>query len=415
MSAPARLRIAVVGDRGIPARYSGFSTLVEQLAPRLAAEHGLDVTVYCRNHYYEDRSVEYQGVHRVFLPAPGGKNFESILHSTLAIFHAAVSRFDLVIIADPGNAPFGVPLWLSRTPTLYLTDGLGWQRRKWSAAQRHYYRWSEDVCVRLATWLVSDSRAMQEYYRTAHAAPSTFIPYSGEVGDPPDVAALARYGVKPGEYYLVVARIEPENNVDLIIREYRAAGVTWPLIVVGSSPYRTTYSRAVSAQADDKVLCPGGIFESSVLNALYANCYAYLHGHEVGGTNPSLLRAMHWGAACIPIDVVFHREVVGEDAPFFAKAPGSLAAVLSRIDRDPREADRLGRAARARVNALYRWDAVAAAYAGLIRAIVAARRSGQDLRALDGMELYLPEEFPRARAATPGATGLVARSPAAGP
>lgn len=393
MTKPARLRVAVVGDRGIPARYSGFSTLVEQLAPRLAADHALDVTVYCRNHYYEDRSAEYHGVRRVFLPAPGGKNFESIVHSTLAILHAAFSGFDLVIVADPGNAPFGLPLWLRRTPTLYLTDGLGWQRRKWNALQRQYYRWSETVCVRLATWMVSDSRAMQAYYRTTHGVASTFIPYSGDVGDPPDVAALTRYGVEPGEYYLVVARIEPENNVDLIIREYRAAGLTRKLIVVGSSPYGTAYSRAVADQADAQVLCPGGIFESSALNALYANCYAYLHGHEVGGTNPSLLRAMHGGAACIPIDVVFHREVVGDDVPFFAKASGNLAAVLSRIDADPAEVHRLGAAARARADRLYRWDAVAAAYARLVREVVAARRDRNGAHRLANLELYRPEDL----------------------
>ncbi len=394
-AASRRLRVAVVGDRGIPARYSGFSTLVEQLAPRLVNEYGLDVTVYCRSHYYDDRSPMYQGVHRVFLPAPGGKNFESIVHSNLAMLHAAFQGFDVVIVADPGNAPFGVPLWLRRTPTIYLTDGLGWQRRKWGALQRRYYRWSEAVCARIATWLVTDSREMQRYYRTTYRTDSTFIPYSGEVGDPPDIAALKRFGVEPGGYYLVVARIEPENNVDLIIREYRASGVARPLVVVGSSPYGTPYAAAIAAEADEKVLCLGGIFDSAALNALYADCYAYLHGHEVGGTNPSLLRAMHGGAACIPIDVVFHREVVGDDTPYFAKAPGSLSAILSRLDADPAEVRRLGAAARARVDALYRWDAVAAAYATLVRDLDTLRRQGRDTRGLAGIEMYRPEDFAR--------------------
>jgi glycosyltransferase involved in cell wall biosynthesis len=391
--ASQRLRVAVVGDRGIPARYSGFSTLVEQLAPRLVNDYGLDVTVYCRSHYYDDRSPMYRGVHRVFLPAPGGKNFESIVHSNLAMLHAALRGFDVVIVADPGNAPFGVPLWLRRTPTVYLTDGLGWQRRKWGKLQRRYYRWSEAVCARIATWLVTDSREMQRYYRTNYRADSTFIPYSGDVGDPPDAAALARFGVVAGGYYLVVARIEPENNVDLIIREYRASGVSRPLVVVGSSPYGTPYARAIADEADEKVLCLGGIFDSAALNALYANCYAYLHGHEVGGTNPSLLRAMHGGAACIPIDVVFHREVVGADAPYFGTAPGSLSAILASLDSDAAEVARLGAAAQARVDALYRWDAVAAAYADLVREIAAARREGRDSRSLTGVEMYRPEDF----------------------
>ena len=91
-----------------------------QLGKILAKHHGFDVTVYCRNHYYDDRAPEYQGVHRVFLPAPGGKNFESIVHSNLAMLHAALKGYDLVIVADPGNAPFGLPLWLRRIPTMRL-------------------------------------------------------------------------------------------------------------------------------------------------------------------------------------------------------------------------------------------------------------------------------------------------------
>lgn len=384
--APKRPRVAIIGDRGIPARYSGFSTLVEEVALRLVHDHGMDVTVYCRNHYYEDHAPLYNGVHRVFLPAPGGKSFESIVHSNLAMLHAAARGYDIAIIADPGNAPFGVPLWLRRIPTIYLTDGIGWQRRKWGRVQQRYYRWAESVCARIATWLVTDSRAMQAYYQSTYHAPSTFIPYSGDVGDPPDPAALARFGLQPGGYYLVVARMEPENNVDLVIREYRAARLGRRLVVVGSSPYGTDYSRQIAAEADDQVLCLGSIFESGVLNALYANSYAYLHGHEVGGTNPSLLRAMHHGAPPIPIDVVFHREVVGEDGLFFSKRPGDLAAVFARIDAAPREMQARGEAARRRVTALYRWDAVAAAYAGLVQAML-ARHARHDV------EYYRPEVF----------------------
>ncbi len=387
------VRVAIIGDRGIPARYSGFSTLVEELAPRLVHVHGMDVTVYCRTHYYEERSPLHRGVHRVFLPAPGGKSFESIVHSNLAILHAAVRGYDVAIVADPGNAPFGLPLLLRRIPSIYLTDGLGWQRRKWSNLQRRYYRWAESVCARIATWLVTDSRAMQAYYESVYRARSTFIPYSGDVGEAPDGTALARFGLEPGGYYLVVARMEPENNVDLIIREYRAAGVSRPLVVVGSSPFGSAYSRRIAAEADARVLCLGSIFESSILNSLYANCYAYLHGHEVGGTNPSLLRAMHGGAACLPIDVVFHREVVGEDGQYFSKEPGHLANLLAEVETKPEETRQRGAAARIRVTSLYRWDAVASAYAGLIEVAVDARRGGGRPHDLAGTEFYRPRDF----------------------
>ncbi|MFB0875121.1 MULTISPECIES: DUF1972 domain-containing protein [unclassified Sphingobium] len=395
MAKAASLRVAIIGDRGIPARYSGFSTLVEELATGLVRDHGMDVTVYCRSQYYEVHPPVWNGVRCRYLPAPGGKSFESIVHSNLSILDASVRGFDLVFVVDPGNGPFVLPLRARGVPVVIHTDGLGWQRRKWSRLQQRYYKWAEKVSAWAADWLVTDSRAMQDYYAAEYGAASTYIPYSGAVGQAPDDAALARYGVTSGDYYLVVARMEPENNVDLIIREYRASEVKRPLIVVGSVPYESDYARAVAAEHDGQVRCVGGVFESGALNALYRHCAAYLHGHEVGGTNPSLLRAMHWGAACVPIDVLFHRENVGPDNPYFGKDAGDLAAILRALDDDPARRAALGRAAKARADAEFRWDAVVDGYAALFRRIVALKTSGQTPSAALIGEAYRPDLFAR--------------------
>lgn len=386
-------RIAIIGDRGIPARYSGFSTLVEELATGLVADHGMDVTVYCRNHFYDERPAFYKGVRARYLPAPGGKSFESIVHSNLAICEAALRRFDLAFVVDPGNGPFLMPLRLADTPVVLHTDGLGWQRRKWSPLQRRYYKWSEKVSARLADWLVTDLHAMQDYYRDEYGAPSTYIPYSGEVGDAPDAGKLEALGLAPDGFYLLVARMEPENNADLIIAEYRRSGVARPLVVVGSTPYGSEFASRVAAENDDRVRCVGGVFDQALLNALYANCSAYFHGHEVGGTNPSLLRAMHHGAACVPIDVIFHRQNLGEDNPCFTREPGSLAAIFRELDADPQRRAELGQRAHERERRLFRWDAVCSAYAELFRTMIAAKRDGVlPDRALVG-EPYRPEQF----------------------
>ncbi len=387
------LRVALIGDRGIPARYSGFSTLVEELAVGLVRDHDMDVTVYCRNQYYDSYPPTYKGVKCRYLPAPGGKSFESIVHSNFAIVDAVVKGFDLVFVVDPGNGPFLLPLNARRIPVVLHTDGLGWQRRKWSPMQQKYYRWSEKVSAKLSDWLVTDSRAMQQYYIDSYGADSTYIPYSGEVGDQPDQSALEKYDVKPGEYYLVVARMEPENNVDLIIREYRKSGVTKPLIVVGSVPYESEYAAGVAAENDEHVRCVGGVFESGILNALYQNCAAYLHGHEVGGTNPSLLRAMHWGAPVVPINVIFHRQNVGEDNPYFDKTPGHLAGLLAELDADPVRRTALGKAAQAHATATFRWDAVVAGYADLVRRILELRKQGKKPSTAAIGETYHPERF----------------------
>jgi glycosyltransferase involved in cell wall biosynthesis len=185
--------------------------------------------------------------------------------------------------------------------------------------------------------------------------------------------------------------MEPENNVDHIIREYRASGVTKPLIVVGSVPYDSAYARAVAAEHDGQVRCVGGVFDSAALNALYRHCAAYLHGHEVGGTNPSLLRAMHWGAPCVPIDVIFHRENVGPDNVYFSKEDGHLAAILRDLDAAPARRAGLGGAAQAHAAATFRWDAVIDGYAGLFRRLIALKAVGQRPTAALIGETYRPE------------------------
>lgn len=388
-----RLRVAMIGDRGIPARYSGFSTLAEEVSTRLVARHDMEVTVYCRSHYFSDRPEEYRGVRLVYLPAPGGKSFESLAHSARAILHAAVRRYDVACVLDPGNAPLTLPLVLRRMPFAIHTDGLGWQRTKWNALQRRYYRWSEWASARIANALVCDSVAMQDYYLRTYRAGSAFIPYGGAAGDPPDDAAPGRFGLEAGRYHLVVARLEPENNVDLVIREYKSSKARFPLVYVGGAKYESKYSRRIFAETDERVKCVGPVYETAILNGLYKHCRTYLHGHEVGGTNPSLLRAMAAGAACVPIDVVFHREVLGQDGPFFTKEPGCLARIIEDLEADCGRAARLGLSARSRAERLYRWDAVAAAYAELLSRMVEARRSGTEIARREALEVYHPERF----------------------
>lgn len=388
------MRIAIIGDRGIPARYSGFSTLVEELAVRLVARHGFEVTVYCRRPYFDSHPPFHRGVRLVWLPAPGGKSFESILHTNRAVAHAAAcGRYDLVFIVDPGNGPFCLPLKARSVPVVYHTDGLGWKRTKWSALQRSYYRWSEAVTSRLADWLVTDSRAMVAYYRSSYNVPCSFIPYGSVVGDAPDAGALEKFGLVKNEYYLVVARLEPENNSLLVIREFKRSRTRRPLVVVGGVPYESDYVRQVMAAADHRVKTLGSVYESGRLNGLWRHCTAYLHAHEVGGTNPSLLRAMGAGAPCVTLGVEFNREVVGVGAPQFSHAPGSLSALLDELDSDGGRLSALAAAMLDRSRRLYRWDAVAAAYAGMFRDVVALKRRATDRATLGATEYYQPESF----------------------
>lgn len=386
------MHIAIIGDRGIPACYSGFSTLTEQMAVRMVQEYGLEVTVYCRKHYYSEHPKKYKGVNCVYLPAPGGKSFESIIHSNFSILHAATKNYDAIIVLDPGNGPFVLPLKFRSKPLLMHTDGMGWKRKKWSPMQQRYYKWSEKVTAFLSDWLVTDSRAMQDYYLESYGAPSSFIPYAGEVGDGVDMSILSQHDLTPGQYFICVARIEPDNNIDVIIREYRKADLDFPLVVVGGARYDTEYGRQIAAENDGKVRCIGAVYEKNKLNALLKSSYAYVHGHEVGGTNPSLLNAMHMGAAPVCFDVVFHRQVMSDSGMYFSKSPGALAMILRNLK--PVDVARLRRLAKERSDKLYRWDAVVDAYVNCVTNLVCWQQQGRKNKDdLMDREFYNPEAF----------------------
>ena len=387
------LRVAMLGGRGIPANYSGFDTLIEEVSTRLVAEHGMEVTVYCRKSSYRERPTFVRGVRCRYLPAIPGKGIESITHSCFSVWHALWHSYDLAFVVDPANAPFALPLKLRRFPVVFHTDGLGWKRSKWSKVARAYYRRVEGFCARSATALVTDSRAMQAYYREAWKAESSFIPYGAHTHGGSDRSALTKLAIQERGYWLVVTRIEPENNTDQIVRGYLASGSLRPLIVVGGAKYESPYSRSLFAMASANVRFVGPIYDPAALNGLYANCFAYLHGHEVGGTNPGLLRAMDAGACCLALDVAFNVEVLEDTGMFFAKDAPSIAQSLKTLENEPDAALRRGLAVRERARRFYRWDAVAAGYAELFSRLVGSRKDQHLVAAAQTTEVYHPERF----------------------
>ena len=401
------MKIAIIGDRGIPARYSGYSTLVEEMAVRLQELHGIDVSVYCRKPYFETHPSRYRGVRLEWLPSPGGKSFESIIHSNISVLHASLrGRFGLVFIVDPGNGPFCLPLKARGVPVVYHTDGLGWKRTKWNRLQRAYYKWSEGVTSALADWLVTDSLEMVRYYKESYGRHCTFIPYGSIVGDPPSAGVLQQYGLTAGEYYLVAARMEPENNTALIIDEYKKSSSPHPLVVVGGVPYRSRYAQQIADETDPRIRVIGSVYDAADFNGLVKHCRVYLHGHEVGGTNPSLLRAMGAGVPCLPLGVGFNREVVGWDQPYFTRDPGHLAGLIEQLEDMPGQLATMREATLERSRTHYRWDAVACAYADLFRKLVELRKSGMPLTERTVGETYAPlamtgphEDWPREKQA----------------
>ncbi len=365
------MRIALIGTRGVPAQYGGFETAVEEVGRRLV-ERGHDVTVFCRNGDRAQRS--HLGMRLVHLPAVQQKVLETLSHTGLSVLHREARSADVAIVFNAANAPLLPVLRATRVPTAVHVDGLEWQRSKWGPTGRRYYQASERLAVRWADALIADARGIQDHYRTVHRVDSVFIPYGAPILEQPALHRLAELGLAAREYHLVVARFEPENHVVEAVQAHVRSSARLPLVVVGSAPYAHEYTASVrqAAAGDERVRLVGAVWDQELLDALYAGSLTYVHGHSVGGTNPSLLRAMGGAAPVLAYDVVFNREVL-EDAGLFWPDPDALATLLAAAEDDPDGAGERGRRGRERARSSYTWDGVAEQYEQLCVELLAAR------------------------------------------
>jgi glycosyltransferase involved in cell wall biosynthesis len=367
-------RLALIGSRGIPGRYGGYETLMEELSVRLAAA-GFSVTVYCRAHSTPRHLRRWRGVDLVVLPTLAGKYLDTPVHTFLSCLDAARRGFDAALVVNSANALFVPLLQTAGVPVALHVDGIEKRRRKWGPLGRAVYRLSERLACVVADALVTDAEVIRRHYLERYGADSTAIAYGVDPADrgAPDPAlagegggsVLARLGLEDRRYFLYVSRFEPENNPDRVAAAYRAVGGELPLVMVGSAPYADRFIRGFTAGADPRILFPGAIYGAGY-RELLAHALAYVHATEVGGTHPALVEAMGFGNCVVVNDTPENREVAGDAGLYFRAAePAGLAAALERVRADPGEARRLGSAAAARAARLYTWDGVTARYAEL--------------------------------------------------
>jgi glycosyltransferase involved in cell wall biosynthesis len=359
------VRIAMIGTRGVPARYGGFETCVEEVGSRLV-ERGHEVTVYCRRSANQDSEVEeadhYRGMRRVSLPALHTRTGETLSHTAASVAHLGLHRTDVAFVFNAANAPLLPAVRGLRIPVATHVDGLEWMRAKWQGGGRRYYRAAESLAVRWSDALIADSDVIADYYATEFDAPTTRIAY-GAPRVQADPSALGVAGLRPRGYHLAVARFEPENHVLEVVQGYTASAAQLPLVVVGAAPHAHDYTQRVRAAADDRVMLLGSVWDQALLDQMYANAATYVHGHSVGGSNPSLLRAIGAGAAVLAFDVPFNREVLRDAGRYFAD-PAQLTREIERAEADPEALTPL-RTQAVVESGRYSWEDVASRYEAL--------------------------------------------------
>ena len=362
------MRIAILGTRGIPARYGGFETFAEELSWRLA-ERGHFVTVYCR-----ERSAQafYRGVRLRYLPTIRHKYLDTLAHTAVSAVDLLFRRADVALFCNGANAVFTLWPRLTGIPTVLNVDGLERRRRKWNRAARTWYLISEWLATFCPSSVVTDARAIAAYYRERYGKRTTFIPYGAETGKVPATGTLGVLGLEPGRYFLYVSRMEPENNALMVRRAFERLDTTFSLALIGDAPYSKDYIAEVRATRDPRIVMPGAVYGQGY-RELGSHCFAYIHATEVGGTHPALIEAMGRGALVLYLDTPENAEVAaGAGIPF--ETEDDLVRQLQRtLEMNPREADELRHKAIERVRERYSWDAVTDAYERLFAALAAGR------------------------------------------
>ncbi len=366
MSVARPLRVALLGSRGIPARYGGYETLCEELAARLV-QRGFDVTVYCRARYTGRRLTSWRGARLVVLPTLPTKHLDTPVHTLLSCLHAATQGYDAALVVNSANALFVPVLGLAGIPNALHVDGIERRRGKWGPFGRAVYALSERLAGVVAEVVISDAEVIRRHYLERYGQATVLLTYGVEPAVPAGRSTLERLALTERGYALYVSRFEPENNPHRVVAAYAAVGGEQPLVMVGDAPYASRFIGSFRDTGDPRVRFPGAIYGEGY-RELLAHAWVYVHATEVGGTHPALVEAMGYGNCVVVNDTPENREVAGEAGVFFRAAdPATLAVALERLRRDPAEVARRRQQAAVRARERYDWERVTDGYAALLR------------------------------------------------
>ena len=359
------LQLSILGIRGVPAAHGGFETFAEYLALYLV-QHGWAVTVYCQetgeHSVYE---TTWQGVRRIHIPVVGKGSKSTIVFDWQATRHAADSG-QLCLTLGYNTAVFCALLRLHGVRNVINMDGVEWRRAKWGWMARAWFWINERAGCMLGDHLVADHPEIAKHLATRVSSEKiTTIAYGAPSIAEASVDEVLARGLEPAGYLTVVARPEPENSILEIVRGYSQKSHAFKLAVLGRFEAANPYHQAIKSAASDGVLFLGAIYDRPVLQALRFHSLGYVHGHRVGGTNPSLVEAMGAGNPVLAHDNLFNRWVSGAGALYFTDAD-SLAQTLDYLDNNPKVWSSMRAASLNRYEEAFTWPAILAAYETLL-------------------------------------------------
>lgn len=359
-------RLSILGTRGIPAHHGGFETFAEKLALFLVTK-GWRVTVYCQLDGDGPVTTDtWRGVRRVNIPVLRKGAMGTVLFDWKSTLQAKREEGQILTLGY-NTAVFCLHYRLAGKINLINMDGLEWQRDKWSFVERAWLYLNERAGCWLGNHLIADHPEIQKYLASrVKSEKVTMIPYGADRIDDADDALIETYGLKSKGYSLVIARAEPENFILEIVKAFSFRKRNQKLVVLGNyAPAENEYHRSVLQAASNEVIFPGAIYDKATVSSLRFHTLLYVHGHTVGGTNPSLVEALGAGSAVLAHDNFFNRWVAGDGAAYFI----SEIDCNHRFDEllsDHNKLERMRVWSRRRFAQQFQWDDVLGKYEQLL-------------------------------------------------
>lgn len=370
-----KMRISFIGTKGMNfgnSAFGGFETVVTELAPRLVVA-GHTVTIYCRKNLYTTNNWprEVRGVRLKFVGSIETKNLGTMTNSFLSILDAIRDRVDAVLLFNLGLGIFVPLLKLFGIKVITHLDGIEWERGKWGRLAKSTFQLGAFLNVKLADELIADAMEIQRIYLERFHRQPIMISYGAEVRNDHDPETIQEFGLSVYSYYLLVTRFVPENNPLFIIQNYLQSQSQRPLVVLGKNYYNSAYESEIRKIDDPRVLFLGHVADRKSLYEFYKYSYCYIHGHSVGGTNPTMLEALANSCCVLALNTPFNKEMLGngEFGRFFDLEADDFVEQLDFLDAHAEIVAALREKAITRVTTYYNWESVTESYLKLFDSI----------------------------------------------
>lgn len=364
------MKIAILGIRGVPARYGGLETCAEEVGARLV-ERGHDVACYCRKGSPDDDLEAYRGIQRIVLPTLRHTVTDTYSHSFLACCHVVTLRPDIVLAFNPAISTlcvipkaFGLPITLN-------PNGFDWRRPKWGPFAKRFIYASAYVASKVCDKLIIDAKSVCDYYAADFECDPVHIPNGANIdiqSETPEI--LAEYGLEKDGYFLFLSRLVPDNSCECVIEAFEKLDTGKKLVMGGPDTDQAAYAQRLKKTQDPRILFPGAIYTPAHVKELHLGAYAVVHGNQPGGTSLGLLKALGHGCCVLTLNTPDNAFVVQDAGLTYSLSAEDLRGKMKYLLEHPERVAQFRRAAVERIREGYAWDHLASEYERVFKEVL---------------------------------------------